>query len=162
MSVLKQWKRLQQDVSKITAQNVSILYQKNGLLAIQKPYGIPVHYGPKVHHSIVGLFPELESRLQLPLRSLALANRLDKNVEGVLLLTYKEEMAERIAEMFREHRVLKKYLAILVGNSKLTNGTLAGDTKEESSKDGYRQKLFTDSVRIFSFFYFCYNISFFT
>lgn len=133
-NILQYWKRLHKNVVSISAQDLSVLYQNNGLLAIQKPYGLPVQGGPKVYHNIVKLFPELERRLKLPPRSLALANRLDKNVSGVLLLTYKTEMAQNIAELFRERRIVKNYLAILVGNTKKSQGTLQGNIDDNRRK----------------------------
>lgn len=108
-------------------------------MAIHKPYGLAVHHGPKVKFSLVDMFPEIEKLYDLPKNSLALANRLDKNTSGVLLLSYKQEMANHIVELFKQRLIRKKYLAILVGHHKVNVGILSGSFSEQQDRKQYKQ-----------------------
>jgi len=140
MSVTSKWKLMQKDVLKLTSSNIKKLYIKDGLLAIHKPYGIPVHNGPKIKKSISDLFPGLETKYKLPAGSLELVNRLDKNVAGVLLLSYKKDTANRLAELYRKRLIEKTYVAILVGNTKHVSGVLKGVPSEQQvGKQRYKQ-----------------------
>ena len=130
---------MQKSAFKITSSNLKKLYFKDGLLALYKPYGLPVHSGPKIKLSMSDFFPGLEQRYNLPAGSLELANRLDKNVAGVLLLTYEKDMAARIAELYQKRLIRKGYLAIIVGSTSQVDGTLSGDIVEHLS-DGKRYK----------------------
>lgn len=152
MSIYLQWKLLQRTAQKITAADLNVLHNKSGLFAIQKPYGITVHEGPKVKHSITKLFPQIEELYGLPENSLALANRLDKNVCGVLLMTYNEEMAAKIAKMYKQKLIRKKYLAILVGQSKVKSGQLTGSLKEEIVNGKYKQVIQKDGQDVHTTF----------
>ena len=60
MNIYIQWKNLQRLAQKVTATDLNVLYKGSGLFAIEKPYGIPVHHGPKVKKSIQDLIPDLE------------------------------------------------------------------------------------------------------
>ena len=85
VSTVTGWENLIKSAQKITASSIKKLYMKNGLLAIYKPYGIPVHGGPKVKLSIADILPGLEQKHGLTAGSLELAHRLDKNTSGIYL-----------------------------------------------------------------------------
>ncbi|XP_066917605.1 pseudouridylate synthase RPUSD4, mitochondrial-like [Clytia hemisphaerica] len=131
MSVYIQWKQLQKIANNIKSTDLNVLYKANGLMAVNKPYGVTVHKGPKVKRSIVDFFPELEQHHELSPQSLALANRLDKNASGVLLLTYNKDMASQMADLYKQRQIKKKYLAVLLGRWKTNKGTLTGSFAEE-------------------------------
>ena len=143
MSVYIQWKMLQRIANNIKPIDLNVLYKGNGLMAINKPYGVPVHQGPKVKRSIVDLFPELEKHHELSPQSLALANRLDKNASGVLLLTYNKDTATKIAELYQQRLIKKKYLAVLLGRWKTNKGTLTGSFSEEF----HRGKVYKQTIK---------------
>ena len=42
----------------------SIIFMNDDLIALDKPYGLPSHGGPGVHHSVGRLLPELASLLR--------------------------------------------------------------------------------------------------
>merc|ERR1712168_934282 len=140
------WKPLQ--VHKIQKNQVNIhkLYQGDGLMAVYKPYGVPTHAGAKTRFSVVDFFPKLEREGNLQNGSLDLANRLDQETSGVLLLTYTREMAAHIAEMQRKHRIMKEYLTVLVGHVQRRQGSLVGDVSERWDSDRYTQDVSEDST----------------
>ena len=139
MSIYLQWRSLQRLARKVQISDLKVLHHKDGLMAMHKPYGLAVHYGPKVKFSLVDMFPEIEKLYDLPKNSLALANRLDKNTSGVLLLSYKQEMANHIVELFKQRLIRKKYLAILVGHHKVNVGILSGSFSEQQDRKQYKQ-----------------------
>jgi len=142
------WKHLQ--VHKIQQKDVRVekLYQKDGLLAVYKPYGVPTHAGAKTRFSMVDFFPQLERECGLQCGSLDLANRLDQEVAGVLLLTYTREMAAHIAHLQRKHRIEKEYLTVLVGSLQRRTGKLVGDLHERytPAHDQYKQEVVDTAI----------------
>ena len=42
----------------------SVIFENEDLVALDKPYGLPSHGGPGVHHSVGALLPDLARRLQ--------------------------------------------------------------------------------------------------
>lgn len=142
------WRALQKNAQAISPSNIKVLYNKDGLLVINKPYGIPVHSGPRTKKRLSDLFPELEKKLELT-GKLELVNRLDKNVAGALLLAYKREMAEYLSELYRKREIEKTYLAILVGSTKRVNGVLNGDIVEAKKQGQFKQILDEQNVRFF-------------
>ena len=140
MTSVQLWRNLQKNAEKAFNQRIQLkkLYNKDGLLAIYKPYGIPVHNGENVRFSIVDFFPSLEEKYDLRSGSLQLANRLDKNVAGVLLLTYKTDMAQYILSLQKQHLIEKEYLTIVVGKTHKVYGKLKGNVigNEKGSRLG--------------------------
>ena len=143
------WRALQKNAQNISPSSIKVLHNKDGLLVINKPYGIPVHSGPKTKKSLSDLFPELEKKLKLT-GKLELVNRLDKNVAGVLLLAYERDMAEYLSELYRKREIEKTYLAILVGSTTCVSGVLNGDITEAKRQGQFKQILDGQNVRFFN------------
>ena len=69
------------------------------------------------------------------------AHRLDKNTSGVLLIAKNNKTLDFLRKQFKERKVEKKYLALIVGNLKTDQGiieTLLG----RSPKDRRKQKVY--------------------
>ncbi|XP_064380432.1 pseudouridylate synthase RPUSD4, mitochondrial isoform X2 [Dromaius novaehollandiae] len=94
----------------------AVVYQDEEIVAINKPYGLPVHGGPGVKNCITDVLPVLGKLLanarDEPLR---LCHRLDKETTGVMVLARSEEAAEKIRLLFKTRRVEKIYWAIILG-----------------------------------------------
>ena len=82
-----------------------------GLLAIDKPYGLPCMGGPGVTLCVSKLMPLLKDKLNLSTTPL-MCHRLDECTSGVLLFALSVETAQRVRTYFNEHRIAKQYLAI--------------------------------------------------
>ena len=63
----------------------SIIYENDDIVALDKPYGLPSHGGPGVHHSVGKLCGKLGQILdkKLEVGSLKLVHRLDKETTGM-------------------------------------------------------------------------------
>ncbi|KAH3854759.1 hypothetical protein DPMN_097308 [Dreissena polymorpha] len=86
----------------------SIIYNKNDIVAITKPYGLPSHGGPGIAHSVGDFVNDI-----IPNNTLYPVHRLDKETTGVMILAKSIGMAELLTEHFvYKHDVVKKYLVI--------------------------------------------------
>jgi len=90
-----------------------------GWLAVDKPAGMPVHplrdlETGTVLNALVARRPEVQGVGEAGLRS-GVVHRLDVDTSGVLLLADQAPAWERLRSAFREHRVQKRYRAIVWG-----------------------------------------------
>jgi 23S rRNA pseudouridine1911/1915/1917 synthase len=95
----------------------NILYEDENVLVIDKPAGVNADDFPKRVH------------------------RLDKDTSGVLIVAKNDKTLEFLQKQFKERRVEKKYIALIVGHLKTKQGiieTLIG----RSPKDRRKQKVF--------------------
>ncbi|XP_061448325.1 pseudouridylate synthase RPUSD4, mitochondrial [Rhineura floridana] len=100
-----------------------IIYQNKEIVVINKPYGLPVHGGPKVKMCITDVLPVLAKMLDgMKAEPLHLCHRLDKETTGVMVLARDQDIAHWIQELFKTRQVEKKYWAICVGEPKPTEG----------------------------------------
>ena len=109
---------------KIFLKNI-VLYEDDSLTVINKPAGIAVQGGTKIHRHIDGIT-----------ESLKLVHRLDKDTSGLLLLAKNSKVANQLTLAFRERKVEKVYWALVQGYVKKVSGLIdyplsdSGDTKE--------------------------------
>lgn len=91
---------------------LSILYEDDALLAINKPAGLAVHGGSGLSFGVIELL-----RAQRPqAKFLELVHRLDRDTSGILLVAKKRSALTRLHEMLRDnHQIDKRYLALVAG-----------------------------------------------
>jgi len=93
----------------------AIIYEDKQLLVINKPSGVAVHGGSGISHGVIELLRELRPEL----RDLSLVHRLDRETSGALVLAKRRSALRRMHEQFRDGRVDKNYLALVVGDWQL-------------------------------------------
>jgi len=112
------------------AEALSVLYEDQCLLAVDKSAGMVVH-GGSGHDA--GLIEALKQLRNLP--ELRLAHRLDRDTSGVLLMAKDLASLRKLTESFREHDMQKTYFALISGHpfahagrmtSKLAKGVVRG------------------------------------
>lgn len=92
----------------------SIIYEDEDFLVLNKPAGVAVHGGSGVSSGIIETL-----RIGRPeAKFLELVHRLDKNTSGCLLVAKKRSALRYLQDRFREHKVQKKYVALVKGNVK--------------------------------------------
>jgi tRNA pseudouridine32 synthase/23S rRNA pseudouridine746 synthase len=96
-----------------------VLYRDSGLLILDKPYGLPVHYGTKTVEHLEEYLPLLAFDLPEPPR---LAHRLDKDTSGCLVLARHAEAAAWAGRQFLAGRVGKTYWAVVEGLPRTPTG----------------------------------------
>ncbi|TSY83929.1 RNA pseudouridylate synthase domain-containing protein 4 [Bagarius yarrelli] len=90
----------------------SILYQDENLLAINKPYGVPVYSTGGVRNSIAESLPILAKIINGMKggSGLHLCYNLEKDTTGVLFLARTEETAERIRQLIKSNQAENRYI----------------------------------------------------
>ena len=101
---------------------LTILYEDEDLVAVDKPAGMVVHAGAGVHsgtlvNALLHRFGSL-SRTAGEMRP-GIVHRLDRFTSGVLLVAKNDAAHQRLAEQFASRRVEKTYLALVHGKVKL-------------------------------------------
>lgn len=89
-----------------------VIYEDKRLLVVNKPSGIAVHGGSGVSHGVI----ELMRHARTDLKDLSLAHRIDRETSGCLVLTKRRSALRELHERFREGKVEKNYLALVVGD----------------------------------------------
>jgi 23S rRNA pseudouridine1911/1915/1917 synthase len=119
---------------------LKILYEDENALVINKPAGIVVFpEGPTTEKTLIDYllerFPNLKNVGKLP--RYGIIHRLDKDTSGILLIAKNDKALEFFQKQFKERKVVKKYLALVVGNIKENQGrieTLIGRSPKNRKK----------------------------
>jgi 23S rRNA pseudouridine955/2504/2580 synthase len=90
----------------------AIIYQDDQILAINKPYGLPVQGGPGITRHLDAMLDALRLGSEHRPR---LVHRLDRDTTGVLLLARTPGTAGKLAALFRGRDVEKTYWAVVAG-----------------------------------------------
>lgn len=89
--------------------HLSILYEDRWLVVVDKPSGLPTQ-GTRAGEP--GVFELLDRQRSY----VALHHRLDRPASGLVLLGLSRQANPGLAAAFREHRIQRTYLAVLVGS----------------------------------------------
>lgn len=97
---------------------LTILYEDEFFLAINKPRGLVVHPAPgnpcnTLVNGLLYRYKDLEN--QDPIRP-GIVHRLDKDTSGILLIAKTQQAHERLSLAFKERQIHKEYLALCLGN----------------------------------------------
>lgn len=105
---------------------LSILYEDNHLLVLDKPAGIATMGTSASEESLLDLAKQdVKDRYDKPGNVyLGVVSRLDKPVSGVVLFARTSKAAARLSEQFREQQVSKVYWALVSGKVRPAEGTL--------------------------------------
>lgn len=98
-----------------------ILYEDEDILVANKPFGLATQ--PTVDKARNNFYTALQKLIRERGGSneyLGLHHRLDRDTSGLLLFSRSQRANEPIAEMFREHNIVKSYVAICGHPNKLT------------------------------------------
>jgi tRNA pseudouridine32 synthase/23S rRNA pseudouridine746 synthase len=99
-----------------------VIYKDENIIVLNKPSGIPVHYGKGGGVNLEQFFGLL--RFDFPERP-RLAHRLDKDTSGCLILGRTKEIMPKLGKMFENGRVKKTYIAKIEGQPKLSSGIIS-------------------------------------
>jgi len=123
---------------------LKIIYEDENVLVIDKPAGIVVFPEGKITEKtlidyLLEKFPYLKNVGKSP--RYGMVHRLDKDTSGILLIARNDKALEFLQKQFREGKVEKKYIALIVGHLKSKEGlieTLIG----RSPGDRRKQKIY--------------------
>jgi len=137
--------------------NISIIYQDNDIVVINKPAGISVHKGVAEKGEtlvdwLMEKFPEMKKVGDEPELRPGIVHRLDKETSGVLVAARNKKSFEFLKSQFQKREVVKKYLALVEGELKNNlptgqagNGVIALPIGR--SKSDFRKKLASDNAK---------------
>lgn len=120
-----------------------ILYQDDHVIALNKPYGIPVQGGTKVERHIDGLIAALQFDKDEKPR---LVHRLDRDTSGVLLLARTRKVASILGKTFRTRSARKIYWALVVGVPRPAQGKISLPLLKQPGPQGDRMHVVRDDV----------------
>lgn len=98
--------------------NISILYEDNHILIVEKPVNIPVQKDESNDDDLLSILKaDLKVRYEKPGNVyLSLLHRLDRPVSGAIVFAKTSKAASRMANLFRKREVYRSYLAVVRGN----------------------------------------------
>ena len=130
--------------------NLSIIYQDDDVVAVNKPAGIAVHKGvaekgETLADWLAEKFPEMKKVGDEPKLRPGIVHRLDKDTSGVLVAARNQKAFEFLKKQFQNRKVVKKYLALVEGNLKTDKGAI--DLPIGRSQSDFRKKLASSVAR---------------
>ena len=107
---------------------LSVLYEDDDLLVVDKLRGMVVHPGAGVRS---GTLVNALLAMGIPLSDIAgperlgIVHRLDKGTSGVMVVAKTNFAHLRLAQQFAEHKIDKRYLAVVVGEPEFEHKVIA-------------------------------------
>ena len=114
--------------------SLSIIYEDDAYLVIDKPAGIPVH--PSMEHYTDSLSNAIRYYFdQIGLhKKIRPVNRLDKDTTGLVIFAKNEYIQECLVRQMKSKEFIKKYIAIVEGHLKEKEGTICAPiSRKENS-----------------------------
>ncbi len=112
-----------------------VIYKDDHVLAVNKPYGLPVQGGPGIKRHLDGMLDALRFGSEHRPR---LVHRLDRDTTGVLLLARSPGVAAKLAALFRGRDVDKTYWSVVAGRPMPPEGRIDLPLKRVSGARGER------------------------
>ena len=97
--------------------NNIVIFENDSFLLVNKPSGLAVHGGSGIHFGLIELLRSFRNKNH---EHLELVHRLDKETSGCLLISKKKSKLRKLHEYFREGKVNKTYLGLMIGKFKNT------------------------------------------
>jgi len=112
-----------------------VLWRDDSVIAIDKPFGLPVQGGPGITKSLDSLLDAYRFGSDERPR---LVHRLDRDTTGVLLLARTPKAASRLASAFRSRDAIKTYWAVVVGRPHPLEGRIDAALAKRAGMRGER------------------------
>ena len=122
--------------------NLSINYEDENLMLVDKKAGVPVHaddHGSRdtlINHILLYLYqkgdydPDAENTF-----TPALCNRLDKNTGGIVIVAKNAKAGRALYEIVKARQLEKRYLTLVHGRPKRKSATLRAYLKKDSKEN---------------------------
>lgn len=120
-------------------QNISILYEDNHLLVVNKPANLPVCKDSSNDEDLLSKLKEyLKIKYQKPGNVyLGLVHRLDRPVEGIIIFAKTSKAASRLTNQIQNKKFTKTYYAIVENNPQPKGQFIDYLTKNEKTNTSY-------------------------
>ena len=102
---------------------LNVLYEDNHIIVVEKPYNVLSQGDSTGDLSLLDMVKQyIKVKYHKPGNVyLGLVHRLDRPVGGIMVFARSSKAASRLCKSFNEHKVIKKYLAIVHGKLKKEN-----------------------------------------
>ena len=101
----------------------STIYEDKNIVVINKPFGIPVQSGSGIKESI-------DFAIKSIYKDAHVVHRLDKHTTGVLIFAKNLKSTTEIWNLFKNRKIDKKYIAIVVGKINQKSGQIKNFLKK--------------------------------
>jgi 23S rRNA pseudouridine1911/1915/1917 synthase len=107
---------------------LNIIYEDENVIVLNKPAGLTVHpsltqKSGTLINGLLAHYPPLKNVGDDPTRP-GLVHRLDKDTSGLMIVAKNNSSFEWLKRQFQERKVVKKYLALVVGRPKKLSGMI--------------------------------------
>jgi 23S rRNA pseudouridine1911/1915/1917 synthase len=117
--------------STLLAQNIplSIMYEDNDLLVVDKPAGMTVHpgaghYDNTLANAILAHVPDMDTEdTERP----GIVHRLDKDTSGLIIVAKNPTAHMKLSDQFKNRQVVKVYITLVKGHLTPETGTIEAD-----------------------------------
>lgn len=116
---------------------ISILYEDNHLLLVEKPVNVPVQEDSSRDLDLLTLLKnDIKVRYQKPGNVyLGLVHRLDRPVGGAMVFAKTSKAASRLSDMIRKNVIERKYIAVVHGTPNKKKGQLVNYLHKDQEKN---------------------------
>jgi len=130
--------------------NISIIYENDDLLVVNKPVGLLVHPTLKSTEDtlvdwLVKKYPKIKKVGDDPELRPGIVHRLDRDTSGVLIVAKTQETFEYLKNQFQDRKISKKYITLVHKNIKKDEGVI--DLPIGKSKGDFRKKSVRGNLR---------------
>ncbi|MGX7592841.1 RluA family pseudouridine synthase [Candidatus Karelsulcia muelleri] len=114
---------------------INIIYEDEYLLIINKPFNSVVHPGTSNPKGTIlnGIKFYLE-KPKIPLKKPYLANRIDKETSGLIIVVTDEKILKNLSKQFTLNLIKKKYIALVNGNIETNNITISSNIRRNRNQ----------------------------
>jgi 23S rRNA pseudouridine1911/1915/1917 synthase len=124
---------------------MKIIHQNEDFIVVDKPVGIAVHSGIGISEKtlvdfLLEKFPEIKNVGDDRVNRPGIVHRLDKETSGVMVVARDQKTFDHLKNLFKNHQVEKKYLALVHGIPKKKEGKIEGEMGR--SKRDFRKQSF--------------------
>lgn len=123
----------------VTYKDLKVLYEDNHIIVVEKIPNIPSQGDKTGDVDMLTLIKEyIKVKYNKPGNVyLGLVHRLDRPVGGIMVFARTSKAASRLSKMFNEHKVVKKYLAVINGKMDEEKGTLIDKIERDNSGNSF-------------------------
>lgn len=119
---------------------IDILYEDNHIIVVKKPFNVPSQKDSSNDECMVDIIKNYikEKYEKSGNVYVGLIHRLDRPTGGIMVFAKTSKAAERLTKDFKEHKITKKYLAVLSGVPRDKIGHLENYLKKDEKTNTVR------------------------
>lgn len=115
--------------------SIKLIYEDEYIYIIEKPAGIITESASSKENTLVDILREKEYKLSFAKSKErdGIVHRLDKDTSGLLIITKTKESNEAFTKMFKDKKIIKKYICIVKGKVEKDSAAIDMPIKRNSN-----------------------------